>query len=446
MEKQELQIEDYGMDGVGIAHGQKTYFLPNVLLGEKVCLDENNTPKILQKSHNRVQPVCPYYTQCGGCNLQCMNNQEQQNYKTIYLKNCLKKYKIAYTKDLEYVCSDELYYRNKISFAVRKLAGKNIVGLFEAKSHNVIPIEECLIVDKRHRDVLDVFRKYLALDGVEGFSEAGGNIRNVVVRFIPGAVLVCVVGTKPKLVQAKALEALLKQSFEVFSLNYCQNNNPKTILSNKIEFVAGKSDLTITKNGLTMPINISSFLQVNDEISAQIYDYVASSIPKNSVVFDLYSGAGLMTAMLALHSAFCVGVECNPFAVQLSQQLFKQNKIENAHAILGKSEDVLPKLLKNLKSGKICFDGRTLANLKQGQQFCCVLDPPRKGCNTSLLNKILQSNVDTLVYVSCQPITLARDLKILTQNYDIQKIKLFDMFYLTSHVETVALLTKKHST
>ena len=103
-------------------------------------------------------------------------------------------------------------------------------------------------------------------------------------------------------------------------------------------------------------------------------------------------------------------------------------------------------MLKNLKSGKICFDGRTLANLKQGQQFCCVLDPPRKGCNTSLLNKILQSNVDTLVYVSCQPITLPRDLKILTQNYDIQKIKLFDMFYLTSHVETVALLTKKHST
>lgn len=442
IKNQELQIVDYGMNGVGIAHGQKTYFLPNVLLGEKVSLDANNQLRVLLSSPNRVQTLCPYYAKCGGCNLQCMNSEEQQKYKTTYVGNCLKKYKVNYDKDFEYVCSSNLYYRNKISFAVRNINGKNVIGLFESKSHNVIPVKECLITDQRHKKILDIFREYLKLD-IKCYSDIDKQgIRNVVVRFTTEAVLVCVVGTVKQLPQSQALTKFLANAFTKFNLSYCQNKDPKTILSRDIKFVSGKQDISITRDNLTIPINIGSFLQINDEVSSQIYNYVRTVLPKDSIVFDLYSGAGLMTAVLARSSAFCIGVECNPHAVNLSNALFKQNNIQNAYAILGKSEEVLPKLLKDIASEKLSYQGRLLTTLKHNQNLCCVLDPPRKGCAQSLLDEVLKNDIQTIVYVSCQPITLARDLAVLTRGYSINSIKLFDMFYLTSHVETVVVLTK----
>ena len=440
-----LDIIDYGMDGCGIAHNQnKTYFLPNVLKGEQVLYDtsKNNVEQVIIKSKNRVEPVCPYYYACGGCNLQCANKKEQQEYKTQYVKNCFKKYKVEYNKNFEYYANAKLNYRNKISFAVRHINGKNVLGLFQQGTHNVLKITECKIADINHKKVIEILNKYLALADVVGFNpqENSGNIRNIVVRFLNGGVLVCVVGVKDEFLHADVLYNLLKQEFKIVGLSYCFNKNLKTILSNNIKHILGQSEIEIKKENLLVPISIGSFLQVDDETSFRIYNYVLSFCNKNDVVLDLYSGAGVMTAMLSKNCKYVIGVESNKFASDLSNSLFFKNNIKNAVGILGKVEDKLPLLLKDINNKKINLNSTTLTNVNN---IFCVLDPPRKGCDKSVLDAILNVDINNIIYVSCNPITLARDLQILSKKYNIVSVKLFDMFYLTSHIESVVLLKHK---
>ncbi len=440
-----LDIVDYGMNGCGIAHNQnKTYFLSNVLKGEQVLydVDKNNIVDVVIKNKNRVEPVCPYYYVCGGCNLQCANKQEQQEYKTQYVKNCLKKYKINYNCKIQYFANTKLNYRNKISFGIRNLDGKNVFGLFKQNTHQILPIAECKITDAQNIKFIKIFQQYLNLPEVQGFNpqDNTGNLRNVVGRFLDDGVLVCVVGVKPEFLRAQELYNMLTKQFKIVGLSYCYNKNLKTILSSNIKHILGQNDVEIKKDNLIVPINIGSFLQVDNETSAQIYNYVLSFCNKDDVVLDLYSGAGVMTAMLSKNCKYAIGVECNKFANDLSNSLFFKNNIKNAFGILGKVEDKLPVLLKDINKKTIKLPNIIL---KDVNNIFCVLDPPRKGCAKSVLDAILNVDINNIIYVSCNPITLARDLQILSKKYNIVSVKLFDMFYLTSHIESVVLLKHK---
>ena len=438
---EKLKITDYGMNGVGIAHSNKTHFLNNVILGEEVEVLNGKT-KVIVPSKNRISPICPYYSECGGCNLQHMSDQEQQNYKITYVKNCFNKYKVKFNNEIEYNNLSNLYYRNKISFAVRNERGKNKIGLFQQKTHKIVEIDECLITNKLHKKLLKIFRKYLSFDGVEAFCEETklGNIRNIVARFCGNNVLVCVVGVKNNLPQKEKLVELLSAEFKEFGLSFCFNKNLKTILNSNIKTIFGKTEFLVQKNGLIVPQNVGSFFQVNDEISEQIYNFVVNETNKQSVVLDAYCGAGTMTAMLAKNSQFALGIECNHFAVLASKELFKSNSIKNAFVIEGKCEDLISESLAN---NELKIDNKQKICLKNIHDFVCVLDPPRKGCNKKVLDAIIKSKTNKIVYVSCEPITLARDVAILQNDFEIEKICLFDMFYLTSNVETVIVLERK---
>ena len=440
-----LDIVDYGMNGCGIAHNQnKTYFIPNVLNGEQVLYDadKNEFEQVVTKSKNRVEPICPYYYACGACNLQCMNKEEQQKYKTQYVKNCFKKYKIEYNKQFEYYANAKLNYRNKISFGVRNINGKNVLGLFQQGTHNILKIGECQITDIKHKKVIEILNKYLAMPDIMGFDAQNnlGNIRNIVVRFLNNGVLVCVIGVKDEFLHADQLYNMLKSEFKIVGLSFCFNKNLKTILSNNIKHILGHNEIEVKKDGLIVPINVGSFLQVDDETSFQIYSYVLSFCNKDDVVLDLYSGAGVMTAMLSQKSKFAIGVEYNKYANMLSNNLFIKNNIKNAISILGKVEDKLPVLLKDTSKNIIELPNLTLKGVNN---IFCVLDPPRKGCAKSVLDAILNVKIPNIIYVSCNPITLSRDLQILSSKYNIVSVKLFDMFYLTSHVESVVYLKLK---
>lgn len=428
--KEIVRITDYGMDGVGIAHGKHTYFLPDTILGETVEISFDNTT-IKIPSKNRIKPVCSYYFECGGCNLQCMNDAEQQNYKTTYVKNCLKKYKVDFCGKVDYFADNTKNYRNKISFALREVDGKNKIGLFSQKSHNIVEIKDCLTTNIQHKKILEVFKKYISLSDVECYNEQTkkGNLKNVVMRFTQNGVLICVVGKESNFPQVDKLLEMLKKLNLEFSLSFCLNKNPKTILSTNIKTIFGSEEFIVEKSGLSVPQNIGSFFQINDEISSKIYDYVLSNIQSTDTVFDLYSGAGIMTAMLAKKAKFVYGVESNSFAVSASKKLFENNNIKNAECVLGKCEDVVKNIIEERINNK--------------QNFCCVLDPPRKGCQKEVLNQLLKNNFKTIVYVSCEPITLARDLGLLRDKYKIEKLSLFDMFYQTSNIETVAVLKQK---
>lgn len=439
-----LKITDYGMDGKGIAHENgKTLFLSNVLLDEEVVLDNDQQPKVVKQSSHRVQPECPYYLKCGGCNIGCMDKQEQQKYKTKYVQNCFAKYKIELPQKIEYFSKYQMFYRNKISFGIRRVNDKNIIGLFEPNTHNIIEVNECQIVDKRNKKLLDILREYLALDDVHGFDEQNntGNIRNIVVRFCERGILLCVVGVKEAPLHLNELYASLVKEFKTVGLSFCKNKNMRTILSTDIIYLYGTKDIIVNKQGLKVPVNIGSFVQVNDEISMQLYEYVTEQCAGDNIVFDLYSGAGLMTAMLAQRSKIVFGIESNLHAVNASTKLQQQNNIKNATNIWGKVEEVFPSVLnESIRDKKFIYRNKPL---DLNNNLVCVIDPPRKGCDAIVLNTILQSGIDKIVYISCNPLTLARDVNILSKNYIIKNIKLFDMFCQTSHIETVVVLEHK---
>lgn len=439
-----VKITDYGMDGAGVAHEDgKTYFLSNVLLGEKVALDDVGGAKVLALNKHRITPLCPYYFKCGGCNIGCMDEFEQQNYKTRYVKNCFAKYKTVLPEKLDYYSNYELNYRNKVSFGVRRINNKNVIGLFAFNTHEIIEIDECKIVDKRNKDLLKVLRWYLALDDVLGYDEQNksGDIRNIVVRFCEKGVLLCVVGHGNLPPHLDMLYAKLLDVFKIIGLSYCQNKDMRTILSANIKHLYGITECAVNKNGLSAPVNIGSFVQVNDDVSAALYEYVTEQCAGDNIVFDLYSGAGLMTAMLAQQCKLVFGIESNLYAVNASTKLQQQNNIKNATNIWGKVEEVLPNILnESIKDKKFKCRNKVL---DLNNNLFCVLDPPRKGCDTKVLSTILQSPIDKVVYVSCNPLTLARDTSVLLKNYKIESIKLFDMFNMTSHIETVLVLRRK---
>ncbi|MBQ7602799.1 MAG: class I SAM-dependent RNA methyltransferase, partial [Clostridia bacterium] len=215
----------------------------------------------------------------------------------------------------------------------------------------------------------------------------------------------------------------------------------RTILSTDITHLYGEKEIIINKQGLKVPVNIGSFVQVNDEVSAQLYEYVAQQCNIDDIVFDLYSGAGLMTAMLAQKSKIVFGIESNLDAVNASTKLQQQNNIKNTTNIWGKVEDVFESVLnESIKDKKFKYRNK-LFDLDNN--LACIIDPPRKGCDKNVLNTILQSPINKIIYVSCNPLTLARDISVLIQNYDITSIKLFDMFNTTSHIETVVVLDRK---
>lgn len=442
--KKNLQITDYGMDGVGIAHdGNKTLFLPNTLLGELVSVDKQNNVDVLQQSPHRTTPTCPYYFECGGCNLGCMDEVEQQNYKTKYVQNCFAKYKIDLPQKLDYLSNYTFNYRNKISFGVRCQNGKNIIGLFQPKTHTIVQIEECQIVDKRNKQLLKILRDYLSLDGVQAYDEQTkqGNLRNIVARFCNGGVLVCIVGINVLPPSLDVLYNNLKNAFGVVGLSYCQNKNMRTILTTDIKHLYGEKEITTNKASFNVPITIGSFVQVDDDISEKLYEYVTQQCDKNNIVFDLYSGAGLMTAILSQKSKLIIGVESNYLAVQASCKLQQNNNVKNVKNIWGKVEDVLPSVLNNDIRGNKFFYNKKMLELNNN--LMCVLDPPRKGCDNKVLQCILEQPINKIVYISCNPLTLARDVKILSQKYLIKSLKLFDMFQQTSHIESVVVLEEK---
>ena len=250
-----------------------------------------------------------------------------------------------------------------------------------------------------------------------------------------------VVGVKEAPLHLNELYASLVKEFKTVGLSFCKNKNMRTILSTDIIYLYGTKDIIVNKQGLKVPVNIGSFVQVNDEISMQLYEYVTEQCAGDNIVFDLYSGAGLMTAMLAQRSKIVFGIESNLHAVNASTKLQQQNNIKNATNIWGKVEEVFPSVLnESIRDKKFIYRNKPL---DLNNNLVCVIDPPRKGCDAIVLNTILQSGIDKIVYISCNPLTLARDVNILSKNYIIKNIKLFDMFCQTSHIETVVVLEHK---
>ncbi len=434
-------IVDMGCSMEGIAkHEGLTIFVPFAIVGEKVKIKVLKVLKdyafgklieVITPSPKRVQAPCPYFTKCGGCDCQHISYDSACNFKQNMVKNTFVHiYKCPIVVNKIIKSDREYFYRNKVALPFSTATKK--VGMYAPASHRVVEIDNCLIQQRWVKRLIDVVNEFVAQNDISIYDEVKntGLLRYVVARGGEDEILVTMVINGNTLPKANLLAKKLQNTFCKVGLNININKGKtNTILTNNFVHISGLKELKFKDFGLEYGISNGSFLQVNNYIKNAIYTSVLDNLHSTDIVLDAYSGAGLMTAMLATKAKHVYGIEVVAEAVEKSNQLLLKNNIKNVTNICGKCEEVLPKLIADIQG-----------------DITLVLDPPRKGCDIKVINAIAKAQPEKIIYVSCAVNTLARDVKKLmelTNNaYKIASITPFDMFPQTKHVETLLVLEK----
>lgn len=441
-DKVNLTINNYGCNAEGVAlfDGQ-IVFVPYSLVGENIDAtiikqtSKTNLAKIdniNNPSELRIKAPCPYFEKCGGCQLQHTTYQNTLKIKTEIVQNAITNigkinYKISST-----IPSENMYhYRNKIAMPINPKT--RLLGMYRPSSHKIVDIENCLLQKNMISSLIKVFNGYLSQtkNTIYNDETKTGLLKSLVARETDNKLLVTVVINGNDLSDKNMLVDLLKQNFENFGLNLNINKlKNNVILTENFVDVFGDNKAEICENEIKYFISNQSFMQVNDEVKLKMYNAIFNEI-ENCYVVDAYSGAGLLSAMMAKHAKYVYGIEIVKPATELANELAKTNNIKNLKNINGDCAVELPKLMDNLKA-------------EEKNNLTVVLDPPRKGCDKKVLDAIIQVKPQKIVYMSCDPSTLARDLKILQEqlHYNIKYIQPYDMFPQTKHVETLAVLEK----
>lgn len=440
----EMLVEDFGAQGEGICrHEGMAVFVPRALPGEKILAQIVKVEKrhafarvieVLKASPARIEPPCPHYVQCGGCVCQHMDYQSQLRFKQKQVEGVMRHIagldiEVKPTIGME----DPWHYRNKTSLPVAGDTEKPVLGYYAARSHRVVEINECLIAREESDIVHDVVRQWMLENGVKPYFEEAhkGLVRHVMTRVSRiGGVMVVLVINGDQLPHAdKLLEKLQKALPKLVSLCISVNKaRGNVILGHSYEVIWGEARLRDTLCGHEFRLSPLSFFQVNPVQTEKLYgtalDFAA--LTGNELVADVYCGAGTISLMLARHAQHVVGIEIVPQAIADAKENARRNGVDNAEFRVGAAEDVLPEMVENgLRPDVI------------------VIDPPRKGCEESVLMAIAKAQPKRVVYVSCNPATQARDAKILCANgYHAAACQPVDMFCQTAGVENVMLFMK----
>ena len=453
-----------GMNGEGILKEEgKVVFVPFTLVGEKIKYKVlkvssgvvyGKVLEVLTPADERIRPKCPVFGKCGGCQLQHVKYANQLKIKEDKVATCFKKIAFLNIKVYPTVKGDnEFGYRNKLQLPVSTDSeGNNIIGFYAENSHRVIPVDDCPINPVWTANIIKGFKEYMSVTNIKGYNEftKTGEIREIAVKEIKGKLLITVVSVKDFLPDKDALIEILKDNVKyTFSLYLNVNNSDDNVIyGEKFIHLYGSKYYSADMLGIKYRIGVQSFMQVNNCVCAKLYSTVVAlaEANENTTVIDAYSGAGLMTAMLAKHAKKAIGIEIVPEAVNLANDLKVQNGLsEKIINYQGKCEEILPDIISKEK--------------QNGEKTVLVLDPPRKGCDINVIQAIKESAPDKIIYVSCKPSTLARDVGLIVgtlkidknevkksetpiYQYEINSVRPFDMFAQTKHVETVVCMTK----
>ena len=429
----QLDVIDAGANGEGIAKVDNfVIFVPFALQGEKILakllkVNKNfayaKIEKIITPSPERVEPRCPVFGKCGGCNLQHTTYENQLKIKKIIVQNTLRKMLHTPFEVQDTIGSCLQYgYRNKMQFPINK----DGIGMYAQNSHRLIPLTDCPISQQINSKLISLMQQYINRSGISLYNEETGQgiLRNVLVRVKSDSYMITIVcNGEPTKIQI--LVDLLSNNIENFGLYYNINKKRNnTILTDEFVHVAGIKEQECTDFGINYTLLPLSFAQVNDCIQNEIYQKILS-IVGNNIVIDAYSGAGLLSAIISTKAKHVYGIEIIQQATDNANALKEKNNIQNLTNINGDCAIELPKLISTL------------------QDPIVVLDPPRKGCDIRVLEALIQNAPSKIIYVSCNPASLARDLQTLEQYYDITLVQPYDMFPQTKHVETLVVLEIK---
>lgn len=469
-----VTIEDMGTDGEGIGRYEGyTLFVKGAVPGDVVRVKVLKAKKtygyakieeIVTPSLDRVIPCCPEAGKCGGCQLQQLSYRKQLSYKEQKVKSCLQRIGGLPEQMLDSVMEpilgmDEPYhYRNKAQYPVGVgKDGEPAMGFYAGHSHTIIEHTDCAIQEPINSVILKTVRDFMKEYQIPAYEEESGRglVRHTLTRvgYVTKEVMVCLVLHGRKLPYAEELTGRLKQAVDGFSAesvqgaeyaqtaeyslkSVCLNVNMErtnVILGKEILPVYGEPYITDEIGGIKYQISPLSFYQVNPKQTVRLYEKALeyAELSGNEVVWDLYCGIGTISLFLARQAKQVYGVEIVPQAIEDAKRNAVLNGIANAEFFVGAAETVMPE--KYQESG-----GTMRADV-------IVVDPPRKGCEQSLIDTAAAMQPERIVYVSCDPATLARDVKYLGEKgYEVKKVCPVDMFPMTGHVECVCLLSKLH--
>lgn len=456
-------VSAIGSNGEGIVKTDGiVVFVPFTLVGEKIRFKVlkvlskcayGKVIEVLTPADERIRPKCPVFGKCGGCQLQHVNYTAQLKIKEDTVKNCFAKIAGLKVKCKSIAkCKNEFAYRNKLQLPVAQGASGPVIGFYAEGTHRVIPISTCPINPSWTEKIISSVKQYMEEFNLRGYDEATftGDVREVTVKDVRGNLIITLVVLKDDLPGKNRLVEILDQNLKsTFSL-YLNLNKTQTnvIYGDNFVLVHGKPDYSGEMRGIKYKIGVRSFMQVNDEVCTRLYSAVRDAVDpdENTTVIDAYSGAGLMTAMLASKANKAIGIEIVQEAVDCANKLAVINSLQDKIInYQGKCEEILPDIINKER--------------QKGNKVSLVLDPPRKGCDLNVINSIINSDIDRIVYVSCMPSTLARDVglvcgtlehadggirKVESPNlrYEVEYIRPFDMFPQTKHVETLAVLNR----
>ncbi|MCU9810873.1 23S rRNA (uracil(1939)-C(5))-methyltransferase RlmD [Paraclostridium sp. AKS81] len=443
----EVDVVDIGQGGVGIGkHDGFTVFVDGGLISDKLKVKITKSKKnyavgeiveIIEKSPFRVERVCSdKLSDCGGCQIQELDYQKQLDIKTNEVKQTISR--IGKLNDTlvhpTLGMENPFRYRNKAQFPIQKIDGKTVIGFYKKKSHDVIPTDKCIIQHDVNDKIIKIIKTYIKAYNVSIYDEKThtGVLRHLVTKvgFETKEVMVVLVANGKKLPYLNELASVLKENVPGFKTLVLNTNREKTnvILGKENKVIYGDGKINDYIGDLVFEISPLSFFQVNPSQTEVLYNKALeyADLKENDTVFDIYCGIGTISLFLAQKAKKVYGVEIVGDAIKDAKINAELNKLENTEFFVGKAEEVVPKLYKEGKTANVV-----------------VVDPPRKGCEESVLDTIVSMKPDKVVYVSCNPSTLARDLAYLDERgYKCKEIQPVDMFPHTMHVESVALLSR----
>ncbi|MDM0768906.1 23S rRNA (uracil(1939)-C(5))-methyltransferase RlmD [Clostridium perfringens] len=446
-----FDIISQGYEGEGIAKIDNKYpiFIEGALKGEKVKVRIVKVNKnfaygklmeVLEASEERVNPPCAIYKRCGGCKLQHASYKAQLDFKWDRVKDCVSKIGKLDPSIVKYPLGMEnpWRYRNKVQLPIGLINGEVKIGFFAPRSHDIIDMESCLIQDEIGDKVVKLTREWIEKFNIRPYNVDGeydekGIVRHIMIRrgFTTNEVMVVLVTNGENLPHKEEFVDLMVKNIPGIKSVIQNINSKKTnvILGLESKTLWGEDTISDYIGDFRFNISSLSFFQVNPTQTEVLYGKALeyANLTGNEEVFDAYCGTGTITLFLSQKAKKVYGVEIIPQAIDNAWINAKENKVENVEFFVGESEVVIPDLInKGVKADVV------------------VVDPPRKGCDKKLLDAITNIDAKKIVYVSCDPSTLGRDLQVLEENgYKTLEVQPVDMFPNTAHIECCVLLKKR---